>query len=84
MRSGASVPVPEDLCANTGDLIDIVCHVARVAAATGERLRAGQFVIAGSLVAPLLLEADADDCVSFRLGLDEVFVKFKRGTRRQD
>jgi 2-keto-4-pentenoate hydratase len=33
-----------------------VRHVADVAAALGEGLRAGQFIICGSLTAPLMLE----------------------------
>ena len=72
LKSGAPIDVPADLQANTGDLVDILCHVARVAAANGERLRAGQFVIAGSIVAPLYLEGDTQDQLVFRLGSTEV------------
>ena len=70
--SGRSIDVPADLQVNTGDLVNIVCHVARVAAANGERLRAGQFVIAGSIVSPLYLERETQDHVVFRLGSTEV------------
>jgi 2-keto-4-pentenoate hydratase len=39
----------------TGDLIDIVCHVANLLAAFGETLQAGQIIITGSLTPPLLV-----------------------------
>ena len=56
-RSGQDVPVPADLETNTGDVLNVVRHVADVAAALGDVLRAGQFVICGSLTAPMILEA---------------------------
>jgi len=65
-RSGNDVPVPSDLEINTGGIIDIVRHVADVVAASGERLRAGQFIIAGSLTAPLFLDP-SDHALSFAL-----------------
>jgi 2-keto-4-pentenoate hydratase len=55
VRSGNLVEVPADLEASTGRIIDIVRHVADTAAAVGETLRAGQFIIAGSVVAPLFV-----------------------------
>jgi 2-keto-4-pentenoate hydratase len=55
IRSGKPIDVPADLEANTGKLVDTVRHVADTAAAIGERLRAGQFIIAGSVVAPLFV-----------------------------
>lgn len=67
-KSGEPVDVPDDLQANTGDLIDIVCHIARVAAANGEPLRAGNFVIAGSIVPPIYLQVDRREQLVFRLG----------------
>lgn len=57
-RSGVDVPVPADLQTNIGDVIDIVRHVADVTAAVADGLRAGQFIITGSLTAPMLLDAD--------------------------
>jgi 2-keto-4-pentenoate hydratase len=57
-RSGNDVPVPADLETNIGDILNIVRHVADVAAAMDDRLRAGQFIICGSLTAPMLLEKD--------------------------
>ncbi len=65
-RSGQDVPVPADLEAGTGELVGIVRHVADVAAALGDGLRAGQFVICGSVTPPLFLEA-ADTAVEWTL-----------------
>lgn len=55
-RSGTDVPVPAELEANIGNIVDIVRHVADVAGAVGGGLRAGQFIICGSLTAPMFLE----------------------------
>jgi 2-keto-4-pentenoate hydratase len=55
-RSGQDVPVPADLETNIGELIEIVRHVADVAAAVGGGLRAGQFIICGSLTPPMFLD----------------------------
>lgn len=55
-RSGQDVPVPADLETNIGEVVNIVRHVADVAAAAGGGLRAGQFIICGSLTVPMLLE----------------------------
>ena len=66
MRSDNDVPVPSDLEINTGGIVDIVRHVADVVTAGGERLRAGQFIIAGSLTPPLFLDP-RDHALSFTL-----------------
>jgi len=65
-RKGNTTDAPADLEMNTGRIVDVVRHAADVAAACGERLRAGQFVIAGSVTPPLFLDAD-DDAVAFAL-----------------
>ena len=57
-RSGKDVPVPADLETNIGKILDIVRHVADVTAAMGDGLRAGQFIICGSLTTPMFLEPD--------------------------
>lgn len=57
MRSGKELSIPADLEAPTGRILDTLRHVADVAAGLGDRLRAGQFVICGSLTPPLFLEA---------------------------
>jgi len=50
---GEEIARTEDLEALTGGLVDLVAHVADTLAACGERLRAGDVVIAGSFVPPL-------------------------------
>ncbi len=55
-RSGKDVPVPADLEINIGPIVATVQHVADVVGAMGDRLRAGQFIICGSLTAPMILE----------------------------
>lgn len=55
-RNGAEVARTSDPQANTGNLVDLVRHVADVLAAFGERLRAGEVIITGSIVPPLLAE----------------------------
>jgi 2-keto-4-pentenoate hydratase len=65
VRSGRAIDVPADLQANTGDLVGIVRHVADTAAQIGEGLRAGHFIIAGSVVPPCFVEAG--ESVSFEL-----------------
>jgi 2-keto-4-pentenoate hydratase len=49
----ARLAVPVPLHALPGDPVDIVWHVARVLAAFGRRLRAGEVVITGSIVPPV-------------------------------
>jgi 2-keto-4-pentenoate hydratase len=65
-RSGQDVPVPVDLETNIGDVLNIVRHVADVAAAMGDRLRAGQFIICGSLTPPMFLE-QRENSIEFAL-----------------
>ena len=55
-RSGEDVPVPANLEENTGEIVRIVQHVAGVAGALGDGLRAGQFIICGSVTPPMLLQ----------------------------
>jgi 2-keto-4-pentenoate hydratase len=75
-RSGQDVPVPADLQTNIGDILSVVRHVADVAAAIGDGLRAGQFVICGSLTAPMLLER-GDTRIDFALEpIAPISVKF--------
>lgn len=52
-RDGRECASTEDPEALTGSLVDIVRHVAGVLAAFGEQLRAGEVIIAGSVVPPL-------------------------------
>lgn len=55
-RNGTEVARTADPQALTGELIDIVRHVANTVAACGDRLRAGQVIITGSIVPPLWIE----------------------------
>lgn len=57
IRNGSEIASTADPQALTGNYLDIVCHVADMLAAFGERLRAGQVIITGSVVPPLWVEA---------------------------
>jgi 2-keto-4-pentenoate hydratase len=75
-RSGQDVPVPADLETNIGEVVNIVRHVADVTAAVGGGLRAGQFIICGSLTVPMFLEA-GESGIDFRLApIGEISVRF--------
>jgi 2-keto-4-pentenoate hydratase len=50
-----------DLEANTGRIVDILCHTAALLAASGAALQAGDVIIAGSVVAPLFIGPDDTD-----------------------
>jgi 2-keto-4-pentenoate hydratase len=56
VRNGKAAAVPADLEAGTGKIVDTVRHVADVAAAMGDGLRAGQFIICGAITGPMFLE----------------------------
>lgn len=56
IRNGSEVAVTAELEANTGSIVAIVQHVAGVLAHFEEHLRAGDFIIAGSIVPPFFLE----------------------------
>jgi 2-keto-4-pentenoate hydratase len=76
--SGRAVPVPTDLEANTGRLLEITRQVAATLAALGEKLRAGDVVIAGSTTPPLLLGAE-DDLLRWEIRpIGAVAVRFTR------
>jgi len=55
-RNGVDIEIPDEIESNTGRLIDVVATVADTLAAMGERLSAGELVIAGSIVPPFLLD----------------------------
>jgi 2-keto-4-pentenoate hydratase len=57
-RRDAEFARTSDPEALTGKIVDIVRHVADLLAAFGERLSAGEVIIAGSVIPPLLVEAD--------------------------
>ena len=76
-RCGAEFAATGDPQANTGEWIEIVRHVADVLAAFDERLRAGEIIITGSVVAPLVIEP-GEDHVGFDVDpLGSVAVRFQ-------
>ena len=75
LRNGTEVATTSDPQATTGELIDIVRHVADMLSAFGERLRAGQIIITGSIVPPLWVEAGEE--IEFQLDpIGAVSVRF--------
>jgi 2-keto-4-pentenoate hydratase len=75
-RRGAEFARADDAQALSGDVVTLVGHVADYLAAFGERLRAGDIVICGSIVPPIPVDPDED---SIRYALDpvgEVTVRF--------
>ena len=78
IRRGAEAARTEDPEALTGKLLDIVAHVANVAAAFGEKLSAGDIVITGSITPPLMIEPDETDLIHAIDPIGEVLVRFTR------
>jgi 2-keto-4-pentenoate hydratase len=78
LRRGAETARTTDPQANTGTWIDIVRHVADVLSAFGERLRAGEIIITGSVVPPLMLEPDEQDLAFALDPVGTVSVRFRR------
>jgi 2-keto-4-pentenoate hydratase len=76
LRRGAEAARTSDPQANTGNLVDIVRHVADVLAACGEKLRAGEVIITGSIVPPLFVEP-GEESIAFTLEpIGRVAVRF--------
>jgi 2-keto-4-pentenoate hydratase len=79
IRRGAEAARTTDPEAATGNLIEIVRHVADLLPAFGERLRAGDVIITGSIVPPLFIAADEGE-IGFELDpVGAVSVRFSRG-----
>src|SRR5579871_523331 len=57
-RRGTQVARQADVQENVGNIVDIIAHVAGTLAAYGEKLSAGDVVITGSLVPPVVLDPD--------------------------
>ncbi|MGA7485392.1 MAG: hypothetical protein WBW74_00415, partial [Xanthobacteraceae bacterium] len=77
IRHGRESARTSDPQANTGEWVSIVRHVADVLAAFGERLRAGEIIITGSVVAPVAIEA-GEDGIAFEVDpLGGVAVRFQ-------
>lgn len=60
IRSDAEIAKVTELETLTGELIDIVRHTADLLAAFGEKLEAGQIIIAGSIIPPLFVASGED------------------------
>jgi 2-keto-4-pentenoate hydratase len=76
IRHGKEFVTTNDPQANTGEWIAIVRHVADVLAACGETLRAGEIIITGSVVPPLVIEP-GEDAITFAVApLGSVAVQF--------
>ena len=68
-------PPITDLQALTGDMIELVKHVANTLSLFGEMLRAGDVIITGSIIPPLSVATG--DSVSYKLeSIDALSVKF--------
>jgi 2-keto-4-pentenoate hydratase len=78
LRRGVEAARTSDPEALTGKLADIVRHVADLLAAFGEKLSAGDIIIAGSVVAPLFLEADETEIAHALDPIGQVAVRFTR------
>jgi 2-keto-4-pentenoate hydratase len=77
IRRGAESARTSDPQANTGEWITIVQHVASMLAAFGGGLRAGEFIITGSVVPPLTIDRD-EDGVAFEVDpIGGVSVRFR-------
>ena len=77
-RNGTEAAATSDLEANAGKIVPIVRYVADLLAHSGENLRAGDFIIAGSVVPPIQLDAN-DEEIAFDVGpLGSVLVRFER------
>ena len=76
IRNGAEIATVTDFQALTGELIDIVRHTADLLTAFGEKLEAGQIIIAGSIIPPLWVASGEElifrleplDTISISLG----------------
>lgn len=77
-RGNTEIAKTSDVTANTGEPIGLVRHVVDMLAAFGERLRAGEFIITGSVVPPVFIE-QKDESVRFELApVGSVTLRFSR------
>jgi 2-keto-4-pentenoate hydratase len=78
LRNGAefaSITEPESLQNLTGELIDIVRHSANLLAVFGESLRAGEIIIAGSIIPPVWI-APGEEIVFTLATVDTISIRF--------
>ena len=77
-RRGLEANRTDDPEALTGKLTTIVAHVANTLAAFGERLRADDIIITGSITPPLMIEPDETGLIHALDPIGEVAVSFTR------
>jgi 2-keto-4-pentenoate hydratase len=77
-RRGALAAKQENVEQLIGEMIGIVQHVAGTLAAHGERLRAGDVIITGSIVPPPIIEPDETEFAYALEPLGGLSVKFSR------
>src|SRR3954453_587551 len=77
-RRGALAAKQENVEQLIGEMIGIVQHVAGTLAAQGERLRAGDVIITGSIVPPPIIEPDETEFAYALEPLGGLSVKFSR------
>ena len=77
-RAGQRVAETNAVEANTGNLVDLVRHTADTLALFGETLRAGEIIIAGSVVPPIWIEDSGE--IEFTLDpVGSLAVEFVKG-----
>lgn len=75
-QSGREIASTSDFEALTGELIEIVAHVATLLSHFGETLRAGEIIIAGSITPPIWVKAG--EAIGFHLKpLEPISVNFE-------
>jgi 2-keto-4-pentenoate hydratase len=74
-RNDMEIANVTELQALTGELIDIVRHTANLLTAFGERLEAGQIIIAGSIIPPLWV-ASGEELVFQLEPVDRISIRF--------
>ena len=78
LRNGAefaSITDPKSLQTLTGELIDIVRHTANLLSVFGETLRAGEIIIAGSIIPPIWI-APSEEIVFDLAPVDRISIRF--------
>jgi 2-keto-4-pentenoate hydratase len=76
LRNKREVAVTSKLEDNTGSIVGIVQHVAKVLAHFGETLRAGDIIIAGSIVPPFFLDEGDGEFAMKLVPVGEASVRF--------
>lgn len=75
-RNGADFASTTDLETNTGTLVSITRRVADTLAALGETLKAGEVIIAGSIVPPVFLDANDTEVTCTLDPIGSVSIRF--------